>query len=168
MPGGLGGLGGVGSDNNYQTGSSVHTQGGFVVYDLIDNLLGGPGEAPAPEQPGDLGSLYYGANTLLLKRRALRESATQNVPYFARNHRYAGHRQSSLFNLAMQAVLTVSAQAYYVLDARNTAATVVEMNLPPVQDSDPALDETSLFYHIREQLTFKEWLLLKDADNGWF
>jgi hypothetical protein len=140
----------------------------YVAYDQVQGVFGRPDTPDQDELPGDLGQLFVSSNTLQLTKKSLRSNASTNVASTTRNHRFSGHREHWKFNLAMQTLLATCATMFYILDERNTTARDLEQVLGPAESDSPTLSETALFCHIREQIAFKEWLIMRDADVKWF
>ncbi len=131
--------------------------------EIGDAATGGPGsQTVTSEVGGDLGSRYQSLNSFLLLQEALRENASFNGMR-SLNHRYRGHREAGKFNLAIQQVLAMCVTHYLTLKEANT--TLQDQELDEMYPTDA---EIQAFYHIREQIEFKEWLLLKDENRRWF
>lgn len=114
------------------------------------------------ETPGDLGTLYLDVNKYLLLMESRRENATLNgiVPI---NHRYRGHREAPKFNLFIQRVLALVSSLFLTLRSSNAALKTKELT-----SVYPTEGEIQNIYHVRKQIEFKEWQLLKSDTTRWF
>lgn len=124
---------------------------GFVGTDVV-----------TPEIPGDLGTLYLDTNRFLLLAEARRENANFNG-LSAVNLRFRGHREANKFNLMMQKLVTICGSLFLTLRTSNITLTTRES-----EDLYPTDTEIQTLYHIREQITFKEWYLLRDDNKRWY
>lgn len=115
-----------------------------------------------PEIGGDLGSLYLDNNKFQLLSEARRRSSFFNGISRV-NNRYRGHRESGKFNLIIQKFLTISCSLFSTLKPANTSLTTTEL-----ADTYPTEEEIQHIQHINIQITYKEWLLMKDDDKRWF
>ena len=79
------------------------------------------------------------------------------------NYRYRGPRESQKFNLMIQQITAVSAFFLPLMRSAEGLLKSCERSL-----TVPTNSEIAVFYHIREQLRFKEYLLLKDSSVNWF
>jgi len=105
---------------------------------------------------------YQNLNKFLLLTEARRTSASFNgtTPI---NLRFRGHREANKFNLMLQKLLTICARLFLQLRAIDITLKTRELN-----DMYPTDTEISELNHIREQLKFKEWMLLKSDDKRWY
>ena len=113
-----------------------------------------------PDVPGDLGSQAMTLEWLTFLQDSLRINANSNLGYPV-NHRYAGHRESTKFNLMMQQL---------TMTLVKTSSTIVTSDTPLNQDELTYISNADLaaLNHVRAQCVFNEWLLLKDLSNFWF
>jgi hypothetical protein len=114
------------------------------------------------EKPGDLGSLYLDKNRFLLLAESRRDNASFNGLATV-NLRFRGHREANKFNLIMQKLVTICASLFLTL--RSSNKTLITRESTDMYPTDTEIEE---LYHIREQITFKEWLLLKDDNKRWY
>lgn len=115
-------------------------------------------EMVVPEKPGNLGQLKKSKSQVVLDKYTLRENVDE-VLFYPLNHRYLGHREHVKFNVTAQNLLSVSTAIMNLLNTDTLLLyTTLETELYPTDA------EISKFYYIREQIKFKEWLLLAD-DN---
>lgn len=142
---------------------------GALPVELVSPNMGSPEsggnfgtDIVSEDIPGDLGTLYLDKNKFLLLRESLRENASYSgVPDV--NIRYRGHRESNKFNLVIQRLVTVCAYFYLELRSCNVVLTTRELD-----DMYPTDTEVSCIYHVQSQISFKEWMLLKDDNKRWY
>lgn len=128
---------------------------GSPTYTIGSNII-------ISEIEGDLGTRTRTQNTDLLLKESYRANASVNF-FRPWNHRYRGHREAGKFNLNLQNLLLVSAQTYITLRNADSALQTLELaNMYP-----PDADIANI-YHIHLQITFKEWMLLRDDNINWF
>lgn len=114
-----------------------------------------------PEVTGNLGTRAKSYDGIELLATARRSGAYSDV-YWAERSRYRGRRESGKFNLLIQYVLdfatrtgrSVRASRDAML-ANNTTVALTDAEIANVQ-------------HVRQQIRFKEWLLLRPDDARWF
>lgn len=112
------------------------------------------------EIPGDLGRLYLNLNRFLLLAESRRKTPETN--FYPLNHRFRGHRESHKFNLLLQKLITLCVSMYETLRNSN-------IDLKAIESSPyPSNTEVMEYYHITQQIRFKEWLLTKDEDKKWY
>ena len=151
----------------------------YVSPELRDNVVGAPSIPPQEEILGDLGQRYKSPDALVLEARALRENASTLTYGKHYNHRFQGPRESVKFNFSIQAALLKNANLYSSMkdiDASftgtSTVTILVDFAFYPTEETnnntDPTDSEIALFYHIRCQQLFHEWMLLKDSNILWF
>lgn len=112
--------------------------------------------------PDSLGTMPSSSNQSLTYAESLRENSNNNGMVTV-NHRFRGHREAYKFNLLMQKILTACGNLFLILRQANNRLTEQELN-----SVYPTETEVALITHIREQVRFKEWLLLKDDNQKWF
>ena len=115
-----------------------------------------------PEVPGDLGNLESELSYKVLMEKALLLLAMSDTlkPI---NHRYRGHRESTKFNFYQQKILCICGALSNLIRTKFNNLYTVELTQLYPTDS-----EISQLYHIREQMKFREWSLLKDQSSKWF
>lgn len=96
-----------------------------------------------------------------LRAKSIREIASLNImrPW---NHRYRGNREAFKFNLILQRLLATSAICFNTLKDRDVPLRNREIVVGPTDA------EVALFYHIREQIRFREYMMLRDSNTRWF
>jgi hypothetical protein len=140
--------------------------------DLPDNKLADReilnSQAIAQElKPGDLGDIQISILGETLQARSLRQIASENLPFFPR-FRYRGQRESFKFQLIIQSLSTTAASMYLQLRTKFYSLRNSETQIQVQSTTNPSTSELSQIYHVMEQITFKEWLLIKDTDERWF
>jgi hypothetical protein len=113
------------------------------------------------ELPGDLGTIGKTWDTLAMIQKAYRSSASANF-YTPWNHRYRGNREAFKFNLFLQRIGQMIAFVTLTLRTKNTTLATKEAALYSTDT------ELAAVQHIREQIRFKEYMLLRDNDKRWF
>lgn len=113
------------------------------------------------EVPGDLGKTPRGFSTLVMLARARREAGNENV-YARLNMRARGPRETSKFIHVMGKALAAAAKYSETIRAKDTALAAVEDYVYPTDAEIQNLN------HLRVQLRFHEWVLLRDRDKRWF
>lgn len=137
-----------------------------VVYDNLEETVRATGVS-TEQTPGDLGYRFVTNQTQDLLTRAYRSNSSLNL-FHNWNHRFRGQREAFKFNLLMQQVGALSALVFCTLEPRNRAIRSREFLTGPTHSATPTSSEVALICHIRAQIDFKEYLLLKDADILWF
>lgn len=159
----MGPVDGPAGTSSTTTGSDVTT---VVVENGLQDIVRSEGVTDNLV-PGDLGQRLITNQTADLVQRAYRVNSAENVQR-SWNHRFRGQREAFKFNLLMQQVLTLSALVFATLEPRNRSLRVQEFLTGPASSTTAANSEVALICHIRAQIDFKEWLLLRDADIKWF
>lgn len=114
------------------------------------------------EVPGDLGSIYLNANRFQLLAESRRENASFNGMSSV-NQRFRGHREANKLNLIIQKLVTICGGLF--LTMRTSNLTLITRESTDMYPTDTEIEE---LYHTREQITFKEWHLLKDDNKRWY
>jgi hypothetical protein len=114
-----------------------------------------------PEIPGDLGQEQITLRDFNMLQTSLRDNINSNL-YYARNDRFRGQRESIKFNYTIQQSLSCCVNNFLVLRDSDTALKTAEFSIYPSNN------EISNINHIRLQMNFREWLILKDQNNVWF
>jgi len=163
-----GGSGGGGGGGGAGTGDVPHGGGSTPITPPLGEGptsvgIGVPGGSVVivSHLDGDLGSTEVTVNTFLLRKEASKRLSNQVTP-LTFNHRFRGHRESNKFNHFIQSILLTCvnlAQSLYNWDVR---LKVSEASLYPTGA------ELAYLNHIADQISFKEWLLLKDVDRRWY
>jgi len=113
-----------------------------------------------PDVPGDLGTIRQTFSQALFAKECFRSNSSENI-LVATNHRYRGHRESNKFNLNLQSILCTIVKFSEILRSKDS-------NLNTRERTYPTDDDLSKMNHIREQLRYIEWALLKDTGTKWF
>lgn len=150
--GGLGGSNSIGGGASTGTGSSDGTSSG-----------GGKGSAGldgGPVLPDSL-TRYSASLQYLNYQQSTRDNSLRNT--FVRwNHRYNGHRESTKFNyLVQQTIVNCNSLFQTFLTSWNYLA-IAEADIYPTSA------DIILYNYVREQIEFKEWLLIKGIDVRWY
>jgi len=114
------------------------------------------------EVGGNLGSSYLSFNTYLLLQESVRRLSS-SIGLRPLNHRFQGHRESNKFNLWIQKLAAISSSLFITSKSANDTLEATELD-----DVYPLDEEIELMQHTNEQIRYKEWLLLRSADNKWY
>lgn len=126
--------------------------------------LGGGAIDPGPYVgyiPGDLGNRPYSYTNQYLLGQSYRINSSGTILRRV-NHRYRGFPEANKFNLSHQQLMASMAAQMLKLFHRNA---VLLIKARAVYPSDT---ELALVTHIRYQIAFREYLLLRDVNRRWF
>jgi len=104
---------------------------------------------------------YSASLQYLNYQQSTRDNSLRNT--FVRwNHRYNGHRESTKFNYLMQQTIVNCNSLFQTL--------LTSWNYLAIAEADiyPTSADIILYNYVREQIEFKEWLLIKGIDVRWY